>query len=642
MYKFIFGLCAALPLMLWGQRDTSMVIELGEASVEVQRDNPAALSTQVWAIPVRTLADQGPSAMLQLSRQAPALQLASVGGHTVKPILRGLGGYRVVTAYQGWRYDNMQGGADHGLDFPLLGVDHVEVMLGPNSLALGTDAMAGVLYFSDVRPRTSGREQALVLNGGTNGMPLSGQYSLHRSGPGLYYVGAYGGFNPEYRDGNGDTVHGTHSQTLAVRALGSWQKGQTQHRIKLTGVQRRFGLPEQEPLPGEEHEEHGDQFVQAGHLAWEAERNLGPWTLRAVTGLQSSLRAEFEEAHEGEEPEPGDEHEAHIAFNLHTASQTTTLDRRFGEGHLTLGAHQQLRVLRNDVHAEEEIYPNAEQFQSALFAHYAYEKGRHSRSAGLRAEVGAFAGYAAILRYAYAISRPLSLQARISRGTRGPQLEERFAFGSHIGAGRFEVGDPNLRTEQLWNADLGINFEAEGFDAQLTAFYQAYQDFIYLTPIDSSGSWRFYHVQGNARVYGAEARAHWHPVERFHVHAQAALSIGEDAMGNALPFMAPGRWGAHLAYDLLPKQRLHAEIHYDRYLAQNRLSPTELLFLDGATPAYGLWSASLTGRIRDGASWNVEVLNATNTAFAHHLSLARAVGVFEAGRQIRASLRFAW
>jgi iron complex outermembrane receptor protein len=643
MYRFIFGLCAALPLMLWGQRDTSMVIELGEASVEVQRDNPAALSTQVWAIPVRTLADQGPSAMLQLSRQAPALQLASVGGHTVKPILRGLGGYRVVTAYQGWRYDNMQGGADHGLDFPLLGVDHVEVMLGPNSLALGTDAMAGVLYFSDVRPRTSGREQALVLNGGTNGMPLSGQYSLHRSGPGLYYVGAYGGFNPEYRDGNGDTVHGTHSQTLSLRALGSWQKGQTQHRIKLTGVQRRFGLPEQEYEPGDEPEhEHGDQLIQAGHFAWEAERSLGSWRLRAVTGLQTSFRAEYDQHHEGDEPEPGHEDEPHIAFNLHTASQTTTMDRRLGAGSITVGAHQQLRVLRNDDHAHEVLYPNAEQFQSALFAHYAYEKGRHTRSAGLRAEVGAFAGYAAILRYAYAISRPLSLQARISRGTRGPQLEERFAFGSHIGAGRFEVGDPNLRTEQLWNADLGINLETEHFDAQLTAFYQAYQDFIYLNPNDSSGSWRFYHVQGDARVYGAEGRAHWHPVERFHVHAQAALSIGEDAMGNALPFMAPGRWGAHLAYDLLPKQRLHAEIHYDRYLAQNRLSPTELLFLDGATPAYGLWSASLTGRIRDGASWNVEVLNATNTAFAHHLSLARAVGVFEAGRQIRASLRFAW
>ena len=643
MNKLLFGLLAALPLMLWGQRDTSIVIELGEASVEAQRDNPSALSTQVLAIPVRTLADQGPSAMLQLSRQAPALQLASVGGHTVKPILRGLGGYRVVTAYQGWRYDNMQGGADHGLDFPLMGVDHVEVMLGPNSLALGTDAMAGVLYFSDVRPRATGSQQSLSLNGGANGMPWSGQYSVHRSGPGVYFVGAYGGFNPEYRDGNGDTVHGTHAQTLALRALGSWHKGKTQHRLKLTGVQRRFGLPEKNYPPGQEPEhEHGDQLIQAGHLAWEAERNLGTWKLRAVTGLQSSFRAEYDEAHEGEEPEPGHVNEPHIAFNLHTASLTTTLDRRLGEGHLTLGAHQQLRVLRNDEHAHEWLYPNVEQFQSALFAHYSVEKGRHTRSAGLRGEVGAFAGYAALLRYAYAISKPLSVQARMSHGTRGPQLEERFAFGSHIGAGRFEVGDANLRTEQLWNADLGINHERERFDAQLTAFYQAYRDFIYLNPNDSSGSWRFYYVQGDARVYGAEARAHWHPAERFHVHAQAAISIGEDAAGNPLPFMAPGRWGAHMAYDVLPDQRLHAELHYDHYLAQNRLSPTEELFLDGATPAYGLWSASLTGVLTKNASWSLEVLNASNTAFAHHLSIARAFGVLEAGRQVRASLRFAW
>jgi iron complex outermembrane receptor protein len=438
-------------------------------------------------------------------------------------------------------------------------------------------------------------------------------------------------------------VHGTHSQTLAVRALGSWQLGKTEHSLKITGVQRRFGLPEEEHLPGQEpEEEHGDQSVLAGHLAWTAQRSAGAWNLRAVAGIQSSKRAEYEEHEEGDSTEPGHGGDAHIAFNLVTLSQTTTADRKIGKGHLTIGAHQQLRVLRNDVHAEEEVYPNAEQFQSALFAHYAYEKGRHTRSAGLRAEVGAFAGYAAILRYAYALSRPLSLQARISRGTRGPQLEERFAFGSHIGAGRFEVGDPNLRTEQLWNTDLGINFEIERFDAQFSAFYQSYQNFIYLNPNDSSGSWRFYYVQGDARVYGAEARAHWHPSERFHVHAQAALCIGEDAMGNALPFMAPGRWGAHFAYDLLPDQRLHAELHYDRYLAQNRLSPTEDLFLDGATPAYGLWSASLTGLISKGASWNVEVLNATNTAFAHHLSLARAYGLFEAGRQFRASLRFAW
>ncbi|MEY2753568.1 MAG: hypothetical protein RLZZ570_1514 [Bacteroidota bacterium] len=641
MKNVLLGFAAALPLMLWGQRDTNTVIELGEASVEARRDNPSAYSTQVLAIPVRTLADQGPSAMLQLSRQAPALQLASVGGHTVKPILRGLGGYRVVTAYQGWRYDNMQGGADHGLDFPLLGIDHVEVLLGPNSLALGTDAMAGALYFSDVRPRAQGRQHALTLNGGGNGMPWSGQYSLHRSGPGIYYVGAYAGAQRAYRDGRGDTVRGTHAQTLALRALGTWKQGATTHRLKLTGVERRFGLPEGNDAPGQAPEhEHGDQRIQSVHLAWEAERSLGPWTLRAVTGYQTSFRAEFEAEHEGDSAAGAPE--AHMAFALHTAAQTTTLDRRWRQGVVTLGAQQQLRVLRNDARAHEQLYPNTEQFQSALFAHYSIEKGRSTRSAGLRGEVGAFSGYAALLRYAYALSKPLSVQARISHGTRGPQLEERFAFGSHIGAGRFEVGNAQLRTERLWNADLGLNYVSDRFDAQLAAFYQAYRDFIYLNPNDSTGGWRFYYVQGNARVYGAEARSHWHPAERIHLHAQAAVSIGEDAAGNPLPFMAPGRWGAHLAYDLLPDQRLHAELHYDRYLAQRRLSSTEALFLAGPTPAYGLWSASLTGVLNRQASWSLEVLNATNTAYAHHLSIARAFGVLEAGRQVRASLRFAW
>ena len=204
------------------------------------------------------------------------------------------------------------------------------------------------------------------------------------------------------------------------------------------------------------------------------------------------------------------------------------------------------------------------------------------------------------------------------------------------------MGNDQLRTERLWNADLGLNFVRDRFDAQLSAFYQAYRDFIYLNPNDSTGGWRFYYVQGNAQVYGAEVRSHWHPAERLHVHAQAALSVGGDEAGNSLPFMAPGRWGAHVAYDVLREQRLHAELHYDRYLTQNRLSPTELHFLDGPTPGYGLWSASLTGLLHGGASWSLEVLNATNTAYAHHLSIARAFGVLEAGRQVRASLRFAW
>ena len=175
MKLFIWALYA-LPICLYGQVDTSKIytIELGEALVESKSHNPNSFTSNILAIPIKTLSDQGPSALTNLTHQSSSLQVINIGGHTMKPVIRGLGGYRTVTAYQGWRYDNLQGGADHGLDFPLLGIDHVEILPGPNSLALGTDAMAGVLYFSDLRVLETGRSNALKLSGGTNGSPLSG------------------------------------------------------------------------------------------------------------------------------------------------------------------------------------------------------------------------------------------------------------------------------------------------------------------------------------------------------------------------------------------------------------------------------------------------------------------------------------
>ena len=100
-----------LPISLLGQVDTSksFFIELGEATVEGISHNPNFFTTNILAVPVKQISDQGPTALNNLTRQSPSIQLMSVGDHTVKPVIRGLGGYRTVTAYQGWRYDNLQG-----------------------------------------------------------------------------------------------------------------------------------------------------------------------------------------------------------------------------------------------------------------------------------------------------------------------------------------------------------------------------------------------------------------------------------------------------------------------------------------------------------------------------------------------------
>ena len=654
MKKFIWMML--LPISLLGQVDTSKTyfIELGEASVEGISHNPNFFSTNILAVPVKQISDQGPTALNNLTRQSPSLQLMSVGDHTVKPVIRGLGGYRVVTAYQGWRYDNLQGGVDHGLDFPLLGIDHIEILSGPNSLALGTDAMAGVLYFSDVRPLETGNSNNINLFGGTNGSPLSAQYDYHRSGNGVYYAGGYFAANPEYVDGNGDTVHGSHSQTASVRVLSKFKTGESNHRLKTSLVVRTLGMPEgghdhdDEPgdEPGHEEEEHGDQQVRNVNISWESDRKLGSWVLRNVTGLQSVSRAEFDEHHEDED-EPGDEpgHEEegpHIGFNLISATQTTSIQKVISDnGLLTLGAQQQFRSLQNMADAEEILYPNKSQFQSALFAHISKTRGKNMTSAGLRGETGSFSGASFLLNWVHSLSKNLNVQSRISYGTRGAQLEERFAYGTHIGAGRFEVGDSNLTTERLLNGEINIGYNSKVFNLQVGAYYQFYNDFIHTSPSDSSGEWRFYYTQKDALLYGLEGRLGWNPTDRIHFHSVASLTVANDIDGNSLPFIAPGKVSSHLLFEIIPK-KFHAEINYDFFAEQSRLSLTEAKFLEGATPSYGLWSATLTGEISSNFSWNIQVLNATDVAYAHHLSLARALDINQAGRQIRGgiSLKF--
>jgi iron complex outermembrane receptor protein len=640
-----------LPISVLAQVDSSKTyfIELGEASVEGISHNPNFFSTNILAVPTKTLSDQGPSALNNLTRQSPSLQLMSIGDHTMKPVIRGLGGYRTVTAYQGWRYDNLQGGADHGLDFPLLGIDHIEILPGPNSLALGTDAMGGVLYFSDLRPLESGNSNAFKLFGGTNGSPLSGQYDYVGSGKGIYYAGAYFGANPEYIDGDGDTVHGSHSRTASVRVLSEFKSGESNHKLKTSLVARTLGMPEgghdhdDEPgdEPGHDEEEHGDQQVRNANISWESDRKFGNWVLRNITGFQSASRAEFEKHEDEDEPgdEPGHEEEGpHIGFNLISATQTTSIQKAVSDnGLLTLGAQQQFRSLQNRADAEETIYPNKNQFQSALFAHISNTKGKNKTSAGLRGEIGGFSGASFLLNWVHSLNKNLDIQSRISYGTRGPQLEERFAYGTHIGAGRFEVGDSNLTSETVLNGEVNIGYSSKMFNLQVGSYYQFYNDFIHTSPNDDSGEWRFYYLQKDALLYGVEGRLGWNPTDRIHFHSVASLTVANDLDGLALPFIAPGRVSSHLLFKIIP-EKFHAEIHYDFYAEQNRLSLTEERFLEGATPSYGLWSATLTGEISSNFSWNVEILNATDVAYAHHLSLARALDINQAGRQIRAGL----
>ncbi|WP_291782298.1 carboxypeptidase-like regulatory domain-containing protein, partial [Cecembia sp.] len=91
-----------------------------------------------------------PNLMSSLAR-TPGVSEISLGPGISKPVIRGLSFSRVLSLYQGARFENQQWGADHGLGMTETGIANVEMIKGPASIIYGSGAMAGVVNLIEER-----------------------------------------------------------------------------------------------------------------------------------------------------------------------------------------------------------------------------------------------------------------------------------------------------------------------------------------------------------------------------------------------------------------------------------------------------------------------------------------------------------
>jgi len=630
-----FGTVDSLP-------DPLFIMELTEAHVcaseEVLAPNEAATFAAIHPF------QQGdPTQIRRISAQSPSIQWASAGGQSLKPVLRGLGGNRVLTAFQGSRYDNLQGAADHGLDFPLLGVDHAEIMLGPNTLTLGTDALSGVLYLTDVRPRSTERTE-IQLYGGQVIRGL--QASHHGAGGGLrpYYVGASRARTSEYQDARGDTVHGSGGQTTAMRALWSWgevTQAPGQHKLALTATSRQLGIPEGPLTPvdtADEHTEHM-QSIEGLYSALESQWQVGQTRIRSHQAFQDTYRRE------------GDGEETHLGFSVRTWNSTTTwthtpissTQNQRWQRTFTAGIQGFRREISQLPESENRIYPDGSQSFVAGFAHSEAQAGPWELSSGLRGEWGTYPVWSALLRAAFRASDQHHGQIRLSRGSRAPQWEELYADGRHISAARIERGQPNLGPEQVWNADAQWHFDGPKVEWSGGLFAQSYASFIALNPVWENGQWLYEYGSGDAQLWGSEWLVHTHQGP-WHAQLTHAWVHGQRANGEALPSVAPSKWGMNFRYAQSERRRPWTlELFGEYFLAKERLAPSEQLYWGTERlPGYVLWHVDASWLWAPGASIHFGVTNLFNSAYAHPLSLAQQVGVLEPGRQWSMTLSYQW
>ena len=199
----------------------------------------------------------------------------------------------------------------------------------------------------------------------------------------------------------------------------------------------------------------------------------------------------------------------------------------------------------------------------------------------------------------YTISPQWNLGVSLSRAARAPSTEELFSNAgnsgeelvTHAAVGAISIGDAGLDEEVSLNADLSLNWQAEGSFAELTFFYNNFEDYIFQfntgTEIDETPVYAY--RQDDAAFYGVELQSSFQLVSIG--GGDLALGVfgdminGEFDDAGDVPRLPPLRLGGELSW------RSDALGAYVRVLnAEDQDNPGDF---ETETDGYTRWDAGI-------------------------------------------------
>ena len=442
----------------------------------------------------------------------PGVSQITTGGGISKPIIRGLGYNRIIVMSEGVRQEGQQWGDEHGIEIDAQNVNSVEILKGPASLMHGSDAMAGVLILHGRPIQPEGEMKATVSTEYQTNNGLF-DYSLNFAGNQKGFVWD-ARFSDKYAHAYKNKYDGYVPGSQFTERAG---------RLML-GLNKRWGYSHltwatyhQTPsiVEGERDEVTGElecttnnvktyskalPFQQIKHYkaVWDNSLNLPKGWLKAIIGYQQNRRQEFED----------DEDEYELYFKLHTI----TYDLRYLSQELNgwkmaggvNGMWQQSLNL-----GEESLIPEYKLFDFGVYATVSKSLNSLTLNGGLRFDnrhldfnSRNFSGVTGSIGAVWNANEHLNLRLNIARGFRAPNMSELGSNGIHEGTLRYEIGNPDLKPEYSWQADLGLDFTSQYVSAQLALFANRIENYIFSKRIDlvmEEGFRTYEYTQGDAR-----------------------------------------------------------------------------------------------------------------------------------------------
>jgi iron complex outermembrane recepter protein len=590
----------------------------------------------------------------------PGLAMRSMGSAPSRPVIRGFDGDRVVVLSNGERMGDLsETAADHAISLDPLALRSVEVVRGPAGLLYGSSALGGVVNLitsdlpTDWEPGTTGHVSAHGASVNRSGAAHGGvTHGADRWGiTGRMSIREAGDLRtPEAR------LPGTGLSSFDGQTGFGFRSDGLEGALSISAQERSYGIPEALDDPLEEVE------IRTRHQSLQGvvRRNV------AGGGDTNDIELRFNAARFGQKeagmalaPSGGVlTEDIGLEFDQWSVNGTLTLRHR-AVGPLdpgALGASFRGRAL--EVGGLEAFTPGSRETTLGVFAFQelplsdalrlqfgARTETRWSRTlpnddfpdTDVRRTSSALSGSVA-LNFRPAEGWEAGIQA--ARAHRSPTLEELHADGPHLGAGAYEVGDPDLREEIGHGADLFVRRTGHRTSLELAAFVTRISDFIAFQPTGEvdpgSGLPIFRYEPSLARMHGGEATLAVRMARGLtaRLGADYVRGVQLNAERTPLPSIPPLR------------ARLGVEYEDDRWWGgftgravsrQHRVAPEE-----DPTGGYALIDAAVARSLGDSGQHRLtlRIENLTNALYRDHLSRVEERGFPMPGRNV--SLVYRW
>ena len=604
----------------------------------------------------------------------PGIAVTGIGPTTARPIIRGLGGDRILILEDGVRPGDLSAtSSDHAVAVDPLTAKQFEVVRGPMSLMYGSSALGGVVNVVRDEIPTAAPEHmhglATAQANSVNTGATAGGYVVLPAGRWGVRAEASARFSDDVRTPLGDLrntdVRGANAAFGIGRGLGTGHTGASYRYF-----QNDYGIP-----GGYVGGHPGGVDIEMRKHTARAEidvHGIGPIEELHTTALYSNYQhAELESSGE-----------VGTRFGQHLGSLDIVgrhgVRGPFAEG--AVGLRAQFRDVETGgdlrtpstydysgaVFLIEEIGTGAVRVQSGVrfdFAHYVPRDTTAFIFVGgerIPVRERSFGNLSGSLGLLYRASEAVRLGASVARAYRTPDFNEMYSNGPHLAANSYDVGDPSIGEETGLGFDAFARFTTERIQAEVAAFRNQLNGYIFPSSRGRAelgtqgGRPRFQYTNEDARFVGAEGSVEWSVTPHVVVEAMASLVNAEfTSERDSIPIIEglDTRFVAASKHPpLIPPANGRVGARYETpswfagggirmVAAQDRLGDFET-----RTPGYATGEVTAGLRIVRGDRLHAVTLaveNVTDASYRDHVSRIKEI-MPEPGRDIRVTYRLSF